>query len=184
MHLKTSILISTAIFFSATYSVPVAGPFLDAFAKGAKAYSNCEKVGPCDDDSDPQPDPGTAPARAEQTTCSAKSSIAETLSWAEEPAWVSSMNACVGKLNVDHWTNPDEDHAMSCMPQRPDGTRVGDVSFGFYSKGEEWHNTTNCYDKCHSCLEEGIGNHQAVTTYCRYQAGEKSWCEMGFVWGG
>ncbi|KAL8945629.1 MAG: hypothetical protein Q9222_007859 [Ikaeria aurantiellina] len=124
-------------------------------------------------------DPGAAPPNPEQMKCSSDTSTADVVPFAEDPAWEYSMLTCLGYLNVPEWVDSAE-----CSPNNGNGTVLGGVSFGFYSKGHNWGDQMNCYEKCMGCLARGIGNHRAVTTTCLYDAGGGlSYCEMGFKYG-
>ncbi|KAL8749159.1 MAG: hypothetical protein Q9184_006915 [Pyrenodesmia sp. 2 TL-2023] len=191
MLFQTSLLISVAALLSHVQCAPAsdqlsARKFKTSIAVGAGAVAGCAVAGCYDDDSDDSApevwiDPGTAPTNEAQITCSAKDGThKDVVPGADSPAWVKSMKACLGQLNTDNWVEN-----QSCQPNEGvvGGPVLGPATFGFYSKGHDWRDMRNCYQKCSPCLAEGIDNHWAVTTSCKYDAGGGSLCEMGFNYG-
>ncbi|KAI4131406.1 MAG: hypothetical protein LQ338_001233 [Usnochroma carphineum] len=185
MLFQTSLLISTAAILSYVHCAPASNQLSARGWKTTTALAGaCIAAGPCDpsDDSEKPPevsiDPGTAPTNEAQITCSAKDGThKDVVEGANTTSWVTSMERCLTHLDVDNWVDN-----YSCQPN-DGGPLLGPASFGFYSKGHDWRDMRNCYKKCSPCLTEGIDNHWAVTTSCKYDAGGGSSCEMGFNYG-
>ena len=191
MLFHISLLIGSAALLSYVHCAPAPNQLSARGWKSTTAVAGaCLAAGPCngsdDDDDDDSPevwiDPGTAPTNEAQITCSAKDGThKDVVPGADTPAWVTSMKGCLGQLDTDKWV---ENH--TCQPNDPaanGGPLLGPATFGFYSTGHDWRDMRNCYKKCSPCLAEGIDNHWAVTTSCKYDAGGGSSCEMGFNYG-
>ncbi|KAI4191845.1 MAG: hypothetical protein LQ346_004573 [Caloplaca aetnensis] len=188
MLFQTSLLISAAALLSHVHCAPASNQL------SVRGFTTTTVVGACllagcfdgSDDTPEQPevyvDPGAAPANPAQTTCSAQDGThKDVVAGTDTPAWVNSMKGCLAQLNTDNWVDN-----ISCQPNDPalnGGPLVGPTTFGFYSTGHNWEDMKNCYQKCSPCLTEGIDNHWAVTTSCKYDAGGGSSCEMGFNYG-
>ncbi|KAL8710568.1 MAG: hypothetical protein Q9220_004792 [cf. Caloplaca sp. 1 TL-2023] len=186
MRIITSLVFGATALLTLAHCAPAAEPLkTTTLVTGAAA---CLAL--CGDDdnhsnsngnSPPASNPGAGPANSAQTTCSADTSNAAVADFANTSGWVGAMNGCLYTLNQDSWTG---DHPHMCSPKDQSGNKLGNPDFGFYSKGEKWNDQENCFQKCQPCLSRGINKHLAVTTYCRYDAGGGSWCEMGFVYEG
>ncbi|KAL8850233.1 MAG: hypothetical protein Q9221_004832 [Calogaya cf. arnoldii] len=121
-------------------------------------------------------DPGAGPANPAQITCSADTNVGGILDHATNPQWSGAMDTCLRALSVPEWVG---DH--QCTPPTNDGS----PSIKFYSKGENWDDQLDCYEKCSPCLSKGIQRLQAVSTWCRYEAhqpADGSYCELGFFY--
>ena len=124
-----------------------------------------------------KPSTTDGPPNPSQLTCSADTSNATVVPFAEDPGWASTMTTCLDALNTATWAEENE-----CKPVAANGTALG-PSFGFFMNGTKWDDPADCWTKCNACLAEGIKNERAVTTNCWYDAGKGSSCEMGFNYG-
>lgn len=175
MLFQTSLLISAAALLSYVHCAPASNQLSARGWKTTTAIAGCALAGCYDSGSDsssntapaPYVDPGAGPTNPAQITCTAGNPTA-VADFANNEAWVGAMGTCLVALNVPKWV----ENQHCAPPQGP--------SFRFYSKGKNWDSQTNCFTKCSPCLSEGIDGHKAVSTYCRYQANEGSWCELGF----
>lgn len=119
--------------------------------------------------------------------CSADTSDAAVVDFAQDPSWGASMHNCLDQLKGDtnyRWFGVD------CQPAK-NGTNPPETlgpSFGFYKGNKNvdvlWD---TCFDKCKPCLAKGIDNMRAVTTKCTWKIdGWGSYggnCWMGFDYG-
>ncbi len=187
MLFQTCLLISAAALISHVRCAPASNHLNARGYKTTTAVAACLLAGCYDDSGDSDQaevyvDPGTAPTNPDQLTCSAHDGThKDVVAGTDTPAWVNSMKGCLAQLDTDQWVEN-----VSCQPNDPalnGGPLVGPTTFGFYSTGHDWIDMRNCYKKCAPCLAEGIDNHWAVTTSCKYDAGGGSSCEMGFNYG-
>lgn len=120
-----------------------------------------------------------------ETICSADTSTADVVAFANTKKWVDDMTGCLSNLAGDTWAG------YECAPKDDHGNPSG-PTFSFY-KGETHHSSasdaSDCYTQCGDCLREGINNHRAVTTSCQFKT--YAWlgpavlwtCNMGFDYG-
>lgn len=120
-----------------------------------------------------------------ETTCSATTSTADVVPFAQNQYWVDAMTDCLGDLYTGTWAGTE------CAPKDDQGNPLG-PTFGFW-KGETHHSSAedayDCWTQCSGCLQEGINNHRAVTTSCQFKT--YAWagpaviwtCNMGFDYG-
>ena len=100
--------------------------------------------------------------------CSADTSDAAVVDFAKDLAWAQSMLGCVDQLNSPTWDG------CTATPTDAQNNPLG-PPFGFYKGNEnfarEKRNGFDCYQACFACLYKGIGQKQAVTTSCTWEAG-------------
>lgn len=120
-----------------------------------------------------------------ETICSAHTSTADVVAFANNSEWVNAMTGCLTRLDNDNW------EGYKCAPGDSQGNPLG-PTFGFY-KGETHHSSpddaSDCYTQCSGCLQDGINDHRAVTTSCQFKT--YAWagpavlwtCDMGFDYG-
>ena len=117
-----------------------------------------------------------------QFWCSADSSKASVVPFAQDPGWVASMMTCLSRLNAPNWDGTE------CVPTAANGTRLG-PTFGFWmAKKNNWKGQilpSYCYQLCLPCLQSGINKQQAVTTRCSYEFTKVKGigCDIGFDYG-
>ncbi|KAL8656635.1 MAG: hypothetical protein Q9226_002605 [Calogaya cf. arnoldii] len=124
MHFSTPVLVSAAIFFSATYSAPAFG--IGATQCLAGLTGNGGVI--CGGDKENPPDDGQKEANDWQRVCSADTSTSAPEAYAQDPLWKEQMKACLVKLNADTWNVPGQRafDPANCEPQKPDGTPLGE----------------------------------------------------------
>ena len=120
-----------------------------------------------------------------QLWCSADSSKASVVPFAQDPGWVASMTTCLARLNVPDWNGTE------CVPTAANGTRLG-PTFGFWkapkSKSPNQMYPLACSQICLPCLQSGINKQHAVTTRCSYAFWPygkefELGCDIGFDYG-
>lgn len=128
-----------------------------------------------------------------QTICSADTSNATIVPFAQNYYWSLSMGDCLERLNNTGWngaacvpavpSNPPSDYA----PAQQGGFGPGDSlgpPFGFYKGNhgyaKEGLDGLDCFNLCAQCLELGIDKERAVTTSCDVQYANGVKCWMGF----
>lgn len=112
----------------------------------------------------------------DKLTCSAPSTTAQVVPFAQDPAWVANMTTCLNEMSNSDWNGAE------CKPADANGVALG-PSFGFYKVDDDGGDGQTCFNDCQACLAAGINASLAVSTSCKYGSKEDGYCIMGFNYG-
>lgn len=112
----------------------------------------------------------------DKLTCSAPSTTAQVVPFAQDPAWIANMTTCLNEMSNSDWNGAE------CKPADANGVALG-PSFGFYKVDDDGGDGQTCFNDCQACLAAGINASLAVSTSCKYGSKEDGYCIMGFNYG-